>query len=52
VGAFATAIGQGLNELEAAKDAQYCAALTVTKLGAQSSIPHRADVEKFKSGIH
>lgn len=49
VGAFATAIGRGLNELEAAQEAQYCAALAVTKLGAQSSIPHQIDVEKFKS---
>jgi len=48
VGAFATAIGRGLNELEAATEAQYSAALTVTKLGAQSSIPHLDDVEKFK----
>jgi len=52
VGAFAAAIGYGLNELDAAKEAQYSAALAVTKLGAQSSIPHRAEVEKFKSGLH
>lgn len=49
VGAFAYAIGQGYKELDAAKEAQYSAALTVTRLGAQSSIPHRADVEKFKA---
>jgi ribokinase len=52
VGAFATAIGYGMNELEAAKEAQYSAALTVTKLGAQSSIPHRADVEHFKATLN
>ena len=51
VGAFATAIGQGFNELEAAREAQYSAALTVTKLGAQSSIPHQADVSKFKATL-
>ena len=50
-GAFATAIGQGHTALDAAKEAQYSAALTVTKLGAQSSIPYRAEVEKFKSSL-
>jgi len=49
VGAFATAIGQGLTALEAAREAQYSAALTVTRIGAQSSIPHRAEVEQFKA---
>ncbi|PRC91367.1 ribokinase [Solimicrobium silvestre] len=47
VGAFATAIGLGLSTIEAAKQAQYSAALTVTKLGAQSSIPTKAEVERF-----
>jgi ribokinase len=51
VGAFATAIGQGMNALDAATEAQYSAALTVTKLGAQSSIPHRIEVEQFKSSL-
>ncbi len=51
VGAFATAVGQGLNALDAATEAQYSAALTVTKLGAQSSIPLRADVEQFKLSL-
>jgi ribokinase len=51
VGAFATAIGNGLTPLDAATQAQYSAALAVTKLGAQSSIPHRADVEKFKESL-
>ena len=52
VGAFATALANGMNETDAAQQAQYCAALTVTKLGAQSAIPHRADVEKFKTGVN
>lgn len=51
VGAFATAIGNGFTPLQAATEAQYSAALAVTKLGAQSSIPHRADVEKFKESL-
>ena len=60
VGAFAVGLGQGLNVVEAATAAQYAAALTVTQLGAQSSIPSRAQVEKFiadknmanRSGAH
>ena len=51
VGAFAFALGSGMNASEAAAEAQYSAALTVTKLGAQSAIPFRADVEKFKNQI-
>jgi ribokinase len=49
VGAFAHAIGSGMAITEAIQQAQYCAALTVTKLGAQSSIPTRAEVERFKA---
>ena len=51
VGAFAVALGKGMNEIQAAQEAQFSAALTVTKLGAQSSIPHRSDVEKFKAQL-
>ncbi|MDC8758396.1 ribokinase [Janthinobacterium fluminis] len=47
VGAFSVGIGQGLGIVEAATAAQYAAALTVTKLGAQTSIPTRAEVEQF-----
>ncbi len=47
VGAFATALCQGLSPIDAAQRAQYAAALTVTRLGAQSSIPDRAAVEQF-----
>ncbi len=49
VGAFAHAIGQGLALHAAIEEAQYCAALTVTKLGAQSSIPNRTELEHFKA---
>ncbi|WP_317203421.1 ribokinase [Janthinobacterium sp.] len=49
VGAFAVGIGQGLDVVAAATAAQYAAALTVTKLGAQSSIPTRAEVERFRA---
>ncbi len=52
VGAFAVALAGGMNETDAAEQAQYSAALTVTKLGAQSSIPHRFDVEKFKAQLN
>ena len=51
VGAFAVALASGMNETDAASEAQFSAALTVTKLGAQSSIPHRADVEKLQAQL-
>lgn len=47
VGAFAVGLAKGLSLLEAVFEAQYTAALTVTKLGAQTSIPQREDVVKF-----
>lgn len=47
VGAFAVALGCGLAPAEACAEAQYAAALTVTRLGAQTSIPTRAEVEAF-----
>ncbi len=47
VGAFAVGIANGLSLLEASQEAQYTAALTVTKLGAQTSIPQRAEVLAF-----
>jgi len=49
VGAFATAIGSGMHAIDAATHAQYCAALAVTQLGAQSSIPHQHEVNQFKA---
>ena len=52
VGAFAAAIGTGLSVTAAATEAQFCAALTCTRLGAQSSIPQRSEVEQFKTSHH
>ncbi len=47
VGAFAVGLANGLSLLDASREAQYTAALTVTKLGAQTSIPQRQDVLEF-----
>ena len=47
VGAFAVGIAKGLDIRTASMEAQYTAALTVTKLGAQTSIPQRSEVEQF-----
>ncbi|MFZ6862322.1 ribokinase [Undibacterium sp. Ji67W] len=47
VGAFAVGIANGLSVLEASIEAQYTAALTVTRLGAQTSIPQRQEVLDF-----
>jgi ribokinase len=49
VGAFAVGILSGLSVIEASRQATYAAALTVTKFGAQTSIPTKAEVEQFKS---
>lgn len=43
-GAFAVALANGQSATDAVREAQYAAALAVTKLGAQTSIPRRADV--------
>jgi ribokinase len=47
VGAFTVGMAHGLSVDVAAMEAQYTAALTVTKLGAQTSIPTRAEVVAF-----
>ncbi|MES2047969.1 MAG: ribokinase [Pseudomonadota bacterium] len=47
VGAFAVGIANGLSFEAASVEAQYAAALTVTRLGAQTSIPHRQEVLAF-----
>ncbi|MFZ6873325.1 ribokinase [Undibacterium sp. Di27W] len=47
VGAFAVGIANGLSIIDASREAQYTAALTVTKLGAQTSIPQRQQVLDF-----
>lgn len=47
VGAFAVGIANGLSFETASTEAQYAAALTVTRLGAQTSIPYRQEVLAF-----
>lgn len=47
VGAFAVGIANALSVSDASREAQYAAALTVTKLGAQTSIPRRSEVLEF-----
>ncbi|MDI3529497.1 MAG: ribokinase [Thermoanaerobacter sp.] len=46
-GALAVALSEGKNIESAIEFATYVAALTVTKEGAQSSLPYRDEVEKF-----
>lgn len=45
VGGFAAALAQGLDEAEAIRFGQAAAALSVTRAGAQPSIPHLAEVQ-------
>jgi ribokinase len=52
VGALATALGEGLKLMEAAHFANAAAALSVTKPGAQPSLPWRSEVEEFLSVQH
>ena len=47
VGALTVGLAHGLSVDAASMEAQYTAALTVTKLGAQTSIPTRAEVAAF-----
>lgn len=47
IGALVTGIVEGKTILEAIEFASFAAALTVTKLGAQNSLPIRAEVEEF-----
>lgn len=51
VGAFAVGIANGLSFEVASIEAQYAAALTVTRLGAQTSIPHRQEVLDFMARV-
>ncbi|SFI37900.1 ribokinase [Collimonas sp. OK307] len=46
-GAFAVGLARGLSVVDASVVAQYAAALTVTKFGAQTSIPLRHEVHQF-----
>ncbi len=47
VGSFAVAITEGKSVVDAVRFAKHAAALAVTKLGAQPSIPTRQEVEEF-----
>lgn len=47
VGCFAFAISEGVSVPEAVRIATHASALSVTKLGAQPSIPTRQEVEQF-----
>lgn len=49
VGGFAAALANGKSEAEAIRYGQIAAALSVTRAGAQPSIPTQSDVQAFKS---
>lgn len=46
-GSFATGLAQGMTPFEAASFATAVAAISVTRRGAQTSMPHREEVESF-----
>ena len=46
-GAFAAALAEGTSVAEAARFGNAAAAISVTRQGAQSSIPHRAEIERL-----
>ncbi|MDB5753980.1 MAG: rbsK, partial [Massilia sp.] len=48
VGAFTVGVARGLSIDDATIEAQYAAAVSVTRLGAQSSIPSREEMLQFK----
>ena len=52
VGALTVAIGRGLGLDDAVTQAQHAAALTVTRMGAQTSIPTRAELQEFIQSTH
>jgi ribokinase len=49
-GAFVAALARGLSFAEALRFASAAAALACTKLGAQTGVPHRADVDALVAG--
>ena len=51
VGAFTVALTEGQNPEEALRFAVYASALKVTKFGAQSGLPTRAEVEEFPDEV-
>jgi ribokinase len=48
-GTLATALVEGMDTLEAVRFASAAAAISVTRLGAQPSIPTRVEIEEFLS---
>ncbi|AFG34305.1 ribokinase [Fervidobacterium pennivorans DSM 9078] len=50
-GALAVALSEGKDLAEAIRYANICAAISVTRKGAQPSIPKRIEVEEFLKGI-
>ncbi|MEZ1599048.1 ribokinase [Pseudomonas aeruginosa] len=50
VGGFAAALARGLDEAAAIRFGQAAAAISVTRLGAQTSIPSREEVERALAG--
>lgn len=52
VGALTVAIGRGLGLDDAVTQAQHAAALTVTRMGAQTSIPTRTELHEFIQSTH
>jgi ribokinase len=46
-GAFGVAIGEGRDLLQAARFASAASAISVTRLGAQTSVPSRVEIEQF-----
>lgn len=51
-GGFATAIGEGMDVETALKFANCTAALSVTRLGAASSMPERVEIDAFMKNIY
>lgn len=52
VGAFAVALAEGKTPADAMQFAAAAGALTATKLGAQPSLPNRAEVNRFLEGTY
>jgi ribokinase len=52
VGACAVALARGLALDAAVNEAQHAAALAVTRIGAQTSIPTREEVQRFMNSSH
>lgn len=46
-GALCVALAEGNSILEAVEFANKCASVTVTRMGAQSSLPHRSEIDKM-----